>query len=233
MLITQMNTTAVSCLHATVSWFLMQSVVSVACTSTQWKCPSGLCIFLNWRCDKHNDCGDGADEAGCPTPSLSKLTHLHGTVSWFLMQPVVSVACTSTQWKCPSGLCIFLNWRCDKHNDCGDGADEAGCPTPSLSKLTHLHGTVSWFLMQPVVSVACTSTQWKCPSGLCIFLNWRCDKHNDCGDGADEAGCPTPSLSKLTHLHGTVSWFLMQPVVSVACTSTQWKCPSGPCISLN
>ena len=36
------------------------------CYSNEFACPSGTCLPGHWRCDGEDDCGDGADEAGCP-----------------------------------------------------------------------------------------------------------------------------------------------------------------------
>ena len=35
------------------------------CSDDLFRCKSGKCINLIWRCDGYNDCGDGSDEKNC------------------------------------------------------------------------------------------------------------------------------------------------------------------------
>ena len=40
-------------------------VASKGCASAQWKCNSGECIPLGWKCDGDRDCKDKSDETDC------------------------------------------------------------------------------------------------------------------------------------------------------------------------
>lgn len=35
------------------------------CSEDQFKCESGTCIDIKWKCDEEDDCRDGSDEKGC------------------------------------------------------------------------------------------------------------------------------------------------------------------------
>lgn len=35
------------------------------CTADQFRCGTGRCVRLSWRCDGEDDCSDHSDEDGC------------------------------------------------------------------------------------------------------------------------------------------------------------------------
>ncbi|XP_064634751.1 low-density lipoprotein receptor class A domain-containing protein 3-like isoform X1 [Lineus longissimus] len=76
-----------------------------ACTgSMQYKCTSGECIFLPFRCDSIVHCEDASDEIGCkPSCSMGFL--------------------------CKNKNCIGARLVCDRYseNHCGDWSDENNC----------------------------------------------------------------------------------------------------------
>lgn len=67
----------------------------------KFKCNSGECIDVQFRCDGRVDCKHGYDEVNCH-----------------------NVTCAEREFKCNSGQCIPAAWYCDGQFDCVDGTDE-------------------------------------------------------------------------------------------------------------
>ena len=68
------------------------------CDSNQYRCNSGECIHLVWRCDGAAECADNSDELNCPT-------------------------CRPDQFTCDSGECVPRKEKCDGVALCSDGSD--------------------------------------------------------------------------------------------------------------
>ncbi|XP_035288047.1 sortilin-related receptor-like isoform X1 [Anguilla anguilla] len=133
------------------------------CSPYSFQCENGLCVSLEWKCDRMDDCGDYSDEANCGSP-----TEEPGCSHYF-------------QFACQNGRCVPTWWRCDQENDCGDWSDEVNC-TGGDAPHTAAPGPAT-----------CSPNHFRCGSGACIIDSWVCDGYADCPDAADEVGCPTGS----------------------------------------
>ena len=86
-------------------------VAAAACDSEQFRCGSGECVPLTWRCDGRADCADESDES-------THCRHRNAT-------------CTAEQWACGAwNVCVPLRARCDGAADCPRAEDERGCACP-------------------------------------------------------------------------------------------------------
>ncbi|RXG54077.1 Low-density lipoprotein receptor-related protein 2, partial [Armadillidium vulgare] len=156
------------------------------CSSNEWTCENGECIFDFARCDGSADCSDESDEKNCTvTCSEDKFQCKNGSciVNKYKCDgfrdcrdnsdednctKVNKEECNkSYAWQCDSGECLPFAWRCDEKVHCMDGSDEKNCD-----------------------EIVCTKDKKKCNNGNCIPLNWWCDGDKDCKTGEDEINCP-------------------------------------------
>ncbi|XP_014362949.1 low-density lipoprotein receptor isoform X7 [Papilio machaon] len=176
---------------------------SRTCTSNEFRCKTGRCIPLSWRCDNEKDCSDGSDEepgtctaqsSNCPEHKFVCASGQCIPAAWHCDDAPdcpdgsdehhCDETCRADEFTCGNGKCIQQRWVCDGDDDCSDGSDEAKCPAPTCQPHAH----------------------FSCADGHCISARWRCDRDIDCPDGSDEAGCPT------------------SPKVISPCVSTEFQC---------
>ncbi|XP_030029446.1 very low-density lipoprotein receptor isoform X6 [Manduca sexta] len=173
------------------------------CTSSEFRCKTGRCIPLSWRCDNEKDCTDGSDEepgtckveacgpeeftcrgkAGECVP-LTWMCDDNPDCSDGSDEKACNETCRSDEFTCGNGKCIQMRWVCDGDDDCGDDSDELKCPAPTCQPQSH----------------------FSCADGHCISAWWHCDGDIDCPDGSDETGCATT------------------PKVRSPCISTEFEC---------
>ncbi|XP_064071124.1 very low-density lipoprotein receptor-like isoform X14 [Vanessa tameamea] len=165
------------------------------CTSSEFRCKTGRCVPLSWRCDNEKDCSDGSDEepGTCKVeacgPEEFTCRGKRGEcvpLTWMCDDNVdcsdgsdekacsKDETCRSDEFTCGNGKCIQHRWVCDGDDDCGDGTDEVKCPAPTCQPHSH----------------------FSCADGHCVTARWRCDGDIDCPDGSDEMGCAsTPKIT--------------------------------------
>ncbi|XP_066527292.1 basement membrane-specific heparan sulfate proteoglycan core protein [Hoplias malabaricus] len=144
----------------------IQPATPRSCMDNEFSCNNGMCIPLEYVCDRRPNCADNSDEENCATDAPVPTTRATTTVG--RKPPPGPGPCSADQARCQSGECISRDYLCDGERDCSDGSDELRCGTPS----------------------PCEPNEFKCQNGRCALKLWRCDGDNDCHDNSDETDCP-------------------------------------------
>ncbi|CAG2178352.1 unnamed protein product, partial [Oppiella nova] len=170
------------------------------CKEDEFQCKNGDCVLAVWRCDGDNDCRDKSDEANCSRSS-----------------------CNSWQFSCDHMKCIFKTWQCDGEYDCEDHTDEKDCPN-STSVVTKPSTAISTTSTTANPLDSCAGDWFRCATGICVPLIWRCDRVDDCGDNSDESGCDYKNSGSAT-----------SPAVPTqgskeGCGRERFQCADGQCV---
>jgi len=92
-----------------------------------FRCQGSWCLPMQGRCNGVDNCGDGSDEIGCETtwsvPAWLNLNEICREGA-----NVVAGEQDDVQFFCNDGSCTAVEGRCNGHNNCADGSDEANCP---------------------------------------------------------------------------------------------------------
>ncbi|XP_070575721.1 uncharacterized protein [Ptychodera flava] len=168
------------------------------CSNGKMKCMSGsdmgVCIDLEYRCDRVVDCYDGEDENQCvckdkkefQCTTSGRCVDISDLCDGNYDCPDSSdemncndsgMYCAEDYFKCDNDRnCIPPSWKCDGANDCFDQTDEHDCGTVVPGDTGGAQG--------------CSSSEYLCDAiRLCIPVAWMCDGEEDCATGSDESSC--------------------------------------------
>jgi hypothetical protein len=112
-----------------------------------FKCLTGdECVDADGRCNGVNNCGDGSDETGCDNP--------WGVPSVLGAQECQVPFVSDVQYQCGDGSCTDIAGRCNGIDNCGDGSDEAGCPTTTTELTIEAYTGFTATIVTPAVNEA-------------------------------------------------------------------------------
>ena len=124
--------------------------------------------------------------------------------------------CQPDEFLCGNRKCLPRAWRCNAQDECGDGSDEVGCPTPAAA--ADPPG------LCPRRTLPCVHGQ----STRCLPGELRCDGARDCPDGSDERGCPDTACGRhLRNFYGSFAspdFFLRANRSPAAAAGAELRC---------
>ncbi|KAI4900074.1 hypothetical protein NFI96_023497 [Prochilodus magdalenae] len=199
-----------------------------------------LCLPEGFVCDGHMDCEDGSDEDDCDDKSheageLEDVLESATTDPYAVRTPL---RCLFGSWPCRDrSQCIQYLHVCDGEQDCRDGSDELEC-TQSCERGEGLLGHVQiWSHVSSSVHMArCVLSKVRC---VMDGRNVRTAAMSPAVVSAWKTAYFSFIRSKLSALvlKFQCSWFkprcCLSPVEERACSSTEFQCTSGQCVSVS
>ncbi|XP_071944938.1 uncharacterized protein [Antedon mediterranea] len=193
------------------------------------RCPNGLCMGGNAKCDGHVFCEQSSyDEMNCPCVDseftcdngicIDEKFVCDGSGQCPDFSDEIAHYCSckdSKDFKCSNGMCIPGHRICDGQQQCPDGGDEKHC--------------------------LCFDNQFKCNDGTCIKKSWVCDHRTNCPDGSDETDCGC-TVNEFTCADGSCigNRFVCNGRIdchadssdefNCTCTTGEYRCNDGQCV---
>ncbi|CAH1772213.1 unnamed protein product [Owenia fusiformis] len=187
------------------------------CLSNEFACnetySATQCIDVIRRCDRKEDCNNGADELECDTytcPTTHSKCGNHFCIpreAWCNFiddcgdfsdeSKCDHRKCYSQEFTCSNGECIKSAFMCDNNTDCIDGSDEINCENhfycdnglyiPRSSLICDKWVDCKWTQLDELNCDACSGPEdFQCNNGRCIRASNVCDGVCDCATSCDD-----------------------------------------------
>ncbi|XP_045114753.1 sortilin-related receptor-like isoform X2 [Portunus trituberculatus] len=238
----------ITTLYRELRWFkdATQGTCPTQCQKSEWRCKSGQCIPLYYRCDGLANCSDGSDEtplcmSGCGPDKFRCAADNTCLPLWRRCDGVFHCtngadeqcqdSCSPNEFLCQHDRrCLPASWTCDGDPDCSDGADERFCFDIEEDETTTTTTTSTTTTTTPTTPFAqehvCRPGEFRCATGdMCVSLDLLCNGMGNCFDASDEDEtlCPQTTTPQSTCPLNT-----FRCVSSSRCIVSWWRCDGYP-----